>query len=379
MYLGGGMYAAVEKESSGRSRKKPPPAPGQRRGAGNRGRGLAGRVRAPPPRGARLRSASAHIIGGVGDVSPAMSRAQSEGNVSFEGFGGDDDAASAHAVSDPGARVRAKPADDKSRAWRAAGGSKMKEASKAAPPARRAASLEPSAAPPVNARHSDDRMEERQARRREAREATDGLFGAQGLLGQLREQEDIVQKMYRRPPVAGGPMASAVREAERKAMKEAKVAALLAEREERVRLAERERAEKRDEARINSRAQALARGTAHSVSAPELSAAGDLSTDPEEIEKQKLRVACKMQILNFFDGYNGAVKKMTKDQTKLLLDNMNGRTPGIGTEVVQNCEMEREATIREWTERSQQMDDRTNIEQRLREVNEMCNGFFDTP
>jgi hypothetical protein len=38
----------------------------------------------------------------------------------------------------------------------------------------------------------------------------------------------------------------------------------------------------------------------------------------EEIEKQKMRLACKMEILGFYDGYRGALCKMTADQNKKL-------------------------------------------------------------
>merc|ERR1712190_501666 len=76
-------------------------------------------------------------------------------------------------------------------------------------------------------------------------------------------------------------------------------------------------------------ARKLQRGYAGSTSAPSFAMEYDVETtsnSKEELEKQKLRVACKMEILEFFNGYSNSGGKMSAEQTKLLLDKLHRKS-----------------------------------------------------
>jgi len=345
VYLGGGLYAAA----SAPPREKAPPAP-RRKGPGGV---LPGRVRNPGPRplGPRsaVRSASAHLVGrqSTGE-SPGHSRAQ----------------------SDDGRSVAAAEKEKGPQPWRPGGRQKLPPP---APEPARSTRLGPGEGGLMPGEHSEARREAR----REARQEGVGLFGLNGLLGQLREGEasswEGGSEAFAAPPplpVARGPPENgARREAERLAAKKAKVEALLEERAEREAL----------KAMMN-------RGAAGSRSAPALPAGVqplDLATasagqGKDDIERQKLRVACKMEILDFFNGYSTAVGKMTAEQTKLLLAKIQGG--GAGDDLagaVQQCEQQRVEQAQEWSAKSQKVDDQQNIQRRLQQVNDLCNKAFD--
>jgi hypothetical protein len=137
-----------------------------------------------------------------------------------------------------------------------------------------------------------------------------GLFGAKGLLGELAKMQEPPQ-LPRPAAVVGAPNNSESRAAERRVAKEARVEQILAERAERL------------------GAEALFRN-ARSSSAPSLHMATrpTLEAVPkpskEDLDRQKLRVACKMEMLDFFNGYASNVNKMSVDQTKALLHKLHG-------------------------------------------------------
>jgi hypothetical protein len=74
---------------------------------------------------------------------------------------------------------------------------------------------------------------------------------------------------------------------------------------------------------------ALIRRTPGSRSAPALPSARSSLESPanhskEDLERQKLRVACKMEMVDFFDAYNNNVSKMSAEQTSALLAKLHG-------------------------------------------------------
>lgn len=116
----------------------------------------------------------------------------------------------------------------------------------------------------------------------------------------------------------GAPNYGERRAAERRAVKEARVQAILEERTEHERL---------QSENLNLRKIRLTSG---SVSMPVLPAAGAATLSlgsversaplaPEEMERQKLRVACKMETLAFLNGYHNAMGKMSMEQKAALL------------------------------------------------------------
>jgi len=109
-------------------------------------------------------------------------------------------------------------------------------------------------------------------------------------------------------------------------------------------------------------------------------AAASAGQSQEDIERQKLRMACKMEILDFFNGYSTAVGKMTAEQTKMLLAKLHGSGASTGDDLagaVRKCEQEREDQLQEWSVKSQKFDDKQTIQRRLRQVNDLCNKAFD--
>ena len=44
----------------------------------------------------------------------------------------------------------------------------------------------------------------------------------------------------------------------------------------------------------------------------------------KELERQRLRLACKMDILDFFHGYRNVVNRLTEEQQKVLRANLHG-------------------------------------------------------
>lgn len=211
--------------------------------------------------------------------------------------------------------------------------------------------------------------EARAAAREQARREGVGLFGAQGLLGQLREAEAESDTASRREvaPVSGPPLNGARREAERRAAREAKVQKVLEERA--MRLAAEAAAVAAPKMQRSSAA----------ASAPELRL--DLSATnkatKEDLDKQKLRIACKMEILQFFNGYSSAVGKMTAEQSKMLLAKLQkGSDETELADAMQKFELQREDQLRQWAEK-QRVDDEQSIQRRLKQVNDFCNKAFE--
>eukprot|EP00928_Gymnodinium_smaydae_P012880 TRINITY_DN14702_c0_g1_i3.p2 TRINITY_DN14702_c0_g1~~TRINITY_DN14702_c0_g1_i3.p2 ORF type:complete len:296 (-),score=95.73 TRINITY_DN14702_c0_g1_i3:80-967(-) len=192
-------------------------------------------------------------------------------------------------------------------------------------------------APQAPGSHSEARLE----RRREVTKdmAEKGLFGAQGLLAQLRDgearEERVTREIQRRQlrgestddvammPTAparptGPPMNGIRREQERKALKEAKVQMMLEERAARLSMAQQEAEEKRAQARQA----AMAAMHVHSASAPDLQQFLD-ADDGDAGSIQKKRIACKMEVLDFFKAYSSGRKKASADETAALLTKLH--------------------------------------------------------
>lgn len=361
VYLGGGLYAAASsmpKEST----QKPMPRTVPARARGPRTRPLG-------PRSA-VRSASAHLVGPqTFDGEPGIqsergpSRAQSDGQIGLGGLG----PGYGYGYGAPGPASSAGSERDSSkaapRAWRPSGVSKLPPPP-ALPSEQSISSSRATEASQPPGAHSEARAEARVANRREGV----GLFGAHGILGQIREAECSAERSQAPMAPAGPPMNGAKREAERRAAKELKVQQMLEERA--IRLA------------TEAAAKApLQRNSYSSASAPELRL--DLSATrntKEELEKQKLRVACKMEILDFFNGYSKAVGKMTADQTKILLSKLHSSADeGNLTTTMQQLEQQQYEHLAEWSEKSAKVDDQQSIQRRLRQVNDLCNRVFEEP
>merc|ERR1719506_2148166 len=147
----------------------------------------------------------------------------------------------------------------------------------------------------------ESRIRDREAARRDGC----GLFGRQGMLREIAEMQTMPMPMpYRPRNAADGPLNSDVRAMERQMRKEARVQALLEERAE--------------QEKVTSEARDFRRSLATASSAPQLPTAGlalglglTPLVVPEEMERQKLRLACKIETLSFLNGYHNAVGKMT--------------------------------------------------------------------
>jgi len=159
-------------------------------------------------------------------------------------------------------------------------------------------------------------IEARVREREESRQAGGNLFGRQGVLREIAQLQMPMPAPESK--VVGAPNYGEQRAAERRAAKEARVQAILEEREEHERL---------NSENLNLRKIRLTSGA---VSMPVLPAAGasslslgpvgkSLPLAPEEMERQKLRVACKIETLAFLNGYHNAMGKMTMEQKASLL------------------------------------------------------------
>jgi len=298
VYLGGGLYA-----NAAQAPAKPPPAP--KRTA----RMLPGGVR---PGKARVSGGAAQ--NGRGASLPPLERERDE-----YGF----------FVETPKSEAPAAPLPAKATgppAWKPAGSSKRPPLPAPEPTSKRSPSPqgeftgqmplqmpEPSGPP---GSHTEARTVEREAYRREGL----SLFGKQGVLREIA-QIQMPMQMPAREKLTGKPSNGELRAAERNARKEARTQAILEERSE--------------YNRLQSEGQGLRRSRlcSGSVSAPVLPAAGACSLSmgserppplaPEEMERQKLRVACKMETLAFLNGYHNAMGKMTMEQKASLLEQLH--------------------------------------------------------
>lgn len=355
VYLGGGLYAATSFAPREQSLPKPKP------------RALPGRVRAPPrPPGSVVRSASAHQVGppsGGGDLSPTPSRAQSEGPNGFGETGLTGDSGSRHEEDRKG-QPKELP-----KIWRPSGVGKLPPAPYCHPGTRPSSKLGLGELPGA---HLEARALARDSLRREGM----ALFGNQGLLNQIREAElnlEMSQREVSASAPLGPPQHGAKREAERRAAKEAKVQQMLEERA--IRLAT-------EAAAAAAKAAVVRRSAMASASAPELTCLPDEAAPgpKEELQRKKLRVACNMEIVDFFSGYSKAVNRLTQEQVKLLNSKLRSRSDDTDLAVaLEELDQKRERQILEWSEKSRKIDDEQSIQRRLRQVNELCNKLFQEP
>eukprot|EP00927_Polykrikos_kofoidii_P050543 TRINITY_DN44441_c0_g1_i1.p1 TRINITY_DN44441_c0_g1~~TRINITY_DN44441_c0_g1_i1.p1 ORF type:complete len:693 (+),score=129.10 TRINITY_DN44441_c0_g1_i1:77-2155(+) len=369
VYLGGGLYAAAS---------APPPQEPSGLRKQHKPRILPGRVRAPPRshgqrqgRGSAIRSASAHILGqksscNGGDLSPTPSRATSD-------------------------KSTAKPSGPQ--AWRPAGRSKKPPTPELAPAAERHRSADEVLASGAGpGAFSEARAAKRSENFRDMQSA--GLFGAQGMLAQLRDgearearervQQNALSANGAMPPrpVVGAPKNGIRREAERRAQKEAKIQVMLEERNARLAAVAAEAEEKRAIVR---------RAAMNSASAPDirkfhqvsdmLGGSGDGENDDEST---KQRIACKMQMLDMFNGYKAAARNLTATQAKSLLAKLQQQgtnNSGQGDEGMddQGEDYEDEAGYQHGE--NQDYEDQEeygpqSIHERMRQVNDDCNRAF---
>jgi len=217
-----------------------------------------------------------------------------------------------------------------------------------------------------------------------------GLFGRQGMLREIAEMQAMPQVSLvmplpsnNKPRLPVGVSNSDLRAVERKMAKEARVQALLEERAEH---------DKAAAELTYERAGRMTRGLAAAASAPLLPAPGSsfgslgmgmlAPTGGDEIEKQKLRVACKMETLSFLNGYTNAVGKMSLQQKAELLATLHSSksakpkmapcartSPGKPHAAAAAAEEESE-----WWP---QQEEEPSIHQRLQHVNDVCNQAFD--
>jgi hypothetical protein len=236
--------------------------------------------------------------------------------------------------------------------------------------------------------------ESRARERTDLRKDQNSLFGNKGLLGELARMQEASEPPRAR--VTGAPNASDIRAAERKAAKDARRNQILADK------AECEVAEALFRSRRSSSAPVYS-------SAPQVG----LETGPskEDLDRQKLRVACKMEMLDFFNGYAKNLNKMNVDQTKDLLMKFHGGlqgvaavqapssgrsrssgrlTPGTGQRSPQEARVFAgsdmndtgeqddlaEDLFAEWPDELEQADGQS-IHGRLQQVNDFCNKAFD--
>lgn len=368
VYLGGGVYAAAAPPPE----KRPPLA-------GKKPKLMPGRIR-PGPRAAvgstrplpRSSSARGLLESDFANDSP-LARSQSDGPGAFS------DANSEKALASGGTR-----------AWRPAGASKLPTA-----PVQSAMHPRRSYAPIEEIGDGGSYSEARARERDEVRKDSGNLFGAKGLLGELARMQEPAQPPRAR--VTGAPSASEVRAAERRAAKEARTEQILAEKYE------REAAEALFRAPRSSSAPVLS-------SIPRSVLETPMGPSKDDLDRQKLRVACKMEMLDFFNGYAKSISKMNVDQTKDLLMKLHGGlqvansagppsgrshssgklTPGVGQTSPQAARVfagSEKNDIREqdddagdlFTEWPDELDqaDSQSIQGRLQQVNDFCNKAFD--
>lgn len=319
IYLGGGLYASCA----------PPEKPVKKK------------PRKPPRRPASvMRSASAHIVGSQtsqtgesGEFGSPQSRAQSEGHMGSEQLFSECRGSSRNGSALGGSSAGAPSAP---RIWRPAGVQKLPPA-KLVPPAGFGG--RPSRLSQEDlGRMPGDHAEERAHNRRVSGKEGLLLFGPKGVLAHMRDGE------HRQVSTAlpGPPQGISKRLERRKLAKQARINEILEEREMRI----------ATEAAMDMHRRHHVANMARHASAPELS--------EEELEKQRIRVACKMDILDFFHGYRKVVNKLTEEQQKVLHANLHGsgnsmEVDGAGRDMSQEPE---------------------SIQDRLQRVNDDCNRVF---
>lgn len=344
IYLGGGLYASAapppEKQAASRKKSSTQPSRGSR----------------PPrrPLGAAVRSASAHLLGHQGDESPTPSRARSDGQLGLGRLnrvpGGAESVAQDSARGPPqhGSGVGSVASNalvpPGPKHWRPGGVQKLQPAK--LEPARPQYRLGFEEAGQIPGSHAEAQAD---ARRYKAKEGV-ALFGSQGVLSQLREMDSEVPPKVYVGPLSGPPMNSIARQQERKLAKEAKIQQMLEERA--IRLA--------TEAAVATQKRHHTAILAKNASAPELGG--------EDLEKQRMRLACKMEILDFFNGYSNSVSKLTGEQKKVLQAQLQG---GAQRDVPEShyCDDDQGDSFAE----------EPSLQDRLQQVNDKCNRVFQSP
>lgn len=327
VYLGGGLYAAAAPAE--KPAKKQSAAPARPR------------PRKPP---SAIRSASAHIVGNGaradGDSSP-QSRAQSEGQIGVGNLNPDGRGSSRHGSVSGSTSVGSAPG---ARIWRPSGVQKL-PAAKLEPPSGfggRASRLTAEDIGKMPGDHSEDRASNRRLHGKEGVL----LFGPNGVLAHMRDPEHRHQAML---PPSGPPQGIERRLEERKAAKQARINEILEEKALR----------EATEAAISMQKRQNLAAMARNASTPEMS---------EDLDRKRTRLACKMDILDFFRGYRKAVHKLTADQQKVLQANLHGSAL---TQAEMGNTPSGEYGDYDMATKS--------IEDRLRRVNDICSQAFAEP
>lgn len=354
VYLGGGLYAATMLPAENEPR--PPPVRRRRKV-------MPGQVRPllPRPSGSRssMRSASAHgdaTPSGAGetrDCSPSPLRAHSEGQISRESTG----MISSNAVNGPREMGRGQSAP---RGWRPAGVARLPPTPE---PSTRSGQTTPASLPDgtiPTAGHSEGRAAARLQARRE------------GMLNHPRMTEDPEQPVVPSALVSGPPLHGDRRAAERRAAKEARVQQLLDERA--LRLAAPQQV-------ATCAPKTIHRSSKSAPTLPSMQPAGNLPK--QELERQKLRLASKMEILeDLFKGCRNPMGKMSVDQTKALLAKFHGMSNEADTFAAHDQgeqDEDSDGTFRQYvdTDVSSVGEQTGTVMGRLQEANDFCNRAFE--
>lgn len=125
----------------------------------------------------------------------------------------------------------------------------------------------------------------------------------------------------------------------------------------------------------------LGRGSlSHAASAPELRGRPPPAPAPqptvEDMEKQKMRLACKMEILGFYEGYRGALGKMTASQNKKLAKRLTSGSEEAVVDAMHQFNQERQSQLQEWEAKAENQE---SVHRRLKLINEFCTDNYELP
>lgn len=221
-------------------------------------------------------------------------------------------------------------------------------------------------------------METRIREREASREEGQHLFGRKGILREISEMQMPMPMPPRIEATTGGPLKSDIRAEERRMAKEARVQALLDEREHHERMGDERRGLQRHLTTVSSAPVLPSLGSTLGLVAQPMPM-------PEEMEKQKLRLACKMETLSFLNGYHNAIGKMSMEQKASLLAKLHATKstkprPGRCAEVNHKQDNVGPAVVEDtagWTWTEGMEEDQCGVQQRLQHVNDICNEAFD--
>jgi hypothetical protein len=220
--------------------------------------------------------------------------------------------------------------------------------------------------PPRNVGQLPGNVEARVREREAARSEGATLFGRKGILREISEMQMPMPMPTRIESSTGGLLQSEIRAEERRMAKEARVQALLEEREHHERMSDERRGLQRRLSTVPSAPVLPGLGSTLGMVAQSMSM-------PEDMEKQKLRLACKIETLSFLNGYHNAVGKMSMEQKASLLAKLHSTKttkPRSG-----RCAEVKQDTGWTWTEATEE--DQCGVQQRLQHVNDSCNEAFD--